>query len=159
MSTYTLRYDLELLVSFFFLSLPWNQDSIFGYVGEIFAVILTFNVLTISAGQLFMIFISICIHFFTFNEMFASFVDELGNATKEKKTTASIQKLIEFHTNIKGYVCVMCVVYEIFCKFYEPIHFFRFFLNSRDAFSFYFGIIFIFNILGVASLLFLIELV
>lgn len=85
----------------FYCSLPWNQECFFGYIGEIFAVILMFDIFFIIAGQMSLLYISICIHFFTFNKMFASFVNDLDNSPKEEEKIEVIQKLIEFHVDIK----------------------------------------------------------
>lgn len=82
-------------------SWPWNQESIVGYIGEIVVDILSSNAFIFLYGQLSLLFISICIHFFAFNEMFARFVRELDDSTDETSKTESIQKLIEFHLKIK----------------------------------------------------------
>lgn len=82
-------------------SLPWNQKSWFGYIGEITVDVIIFTVALTIFGQLFLLFISICVHFFTFTEMFESFVNELDSLTEEKKKTDSFRKLIEFHVDIK----------------------------------------------------------
>lgn len=85
-------------------SLPWNQASIFGYMGEIIADIFIFNFVMFVGVQLFLLFISLCVHFIAFNEMFASFVTELDNKTQNQSKVHIIRKLIEFHMDIKGYV-------------------------------------------------------
>lgn len=87
-----------------FCSLPWNQESIFGYIGEIVADIVIFNFAVAVAAQLFLLFISLCAHFITFNKMFASFVNEMDNSADVKSEVEMIRKLIEFHMDIKGYV-------------------------------------------------------
>lgn len=92
-------------------SLPWNQESFFGYVGEIFVDVIICGTFVILYGQFSLLFISLCIHFFTFNEMFASFVKEVDNSADEMNKTELIRKLIEFHIDIKGYVCVTQIVF------------------------------------------------
>lgn len=88
---------------YFQFSLPWNQESFIGYIGEILVDILLCCTFISVGGQFFLIFIALCVHFFTFNEMFASFVNELDRSTEDTKKTALIRKLIEFHVDIKGY--------------------------------------------------------
>lgn len=51
--------------------------------------------------QMPQLFIFICIHLFTFNEMFASFVNALDDATEEEQKNAIFQRLIKFHVDIK----------------------------------------------------------
>lgn len=84
-------------------SLPWNQECFFGYIGEIVADVIIFNITAGVDFHMLLLLISLCAHFFTFNDMFASLVNELDNSTEEKNQTGAIQKLIEFHLDIKGY--------------------------------------------------------
>lgn len=68
--------------------------------------ILIFSNLVFITGQLFLLFISICLHTFTFNEMFASFVNKLDSSTGRRHKTDAIRKLIEFHLVVKRWVCL-----------------------------------------------------
>lgn len=82
-------------------SWPWSEESLVGYIGEIVATIIIFNTIMAIVVQLFLLFISICFNLFTFNDMFASFVNELDNATEKEKKIEAFRKLIEFHMCIK----------------------------------------------------------
>lgn len=72
-------------------------------MGEIIVDIMIFNVVLAIDFQLLLVLISLCTHFFAFNEMFASFVNELDSSTEEKNKKEAIRKLISFHLDIKGY--------------------------------------------------------
>lgn len=92
----------------FYCSLPWSNESIVGYVGEIIADIIIFDLFIFIVGHLFLLFISLCIHLFAFNRMYANFVNELDNANDEKDKVRIIRKVIEFHVDIKGCVTIWC---------------------------------------------------
>lgn len=102
----TCNYKIVKVSYIFSCSLPWNRESIVGYIGEVVTDILIFDAFIFIIGHLFLLFISLCIYIFTFNKMFGSFVSELDdNSTELKKKIEIIQKLIEFHVDIKGCVC------------------------------------------------------
>lgn len=85
-------------------SLPWNQSSFVGYFGEIIVDIMIFIEVVAIDFQFLLLFTSLCAHFFTFNEMFASFVIGVDSSTEEKRKTECIRKVIQFHLDIKGCV-------------------------------------------------------
>lgn len=80
---------------------PWSEESLLGYIVEIVASIIMFSTIMIIVVQMPQLFIFICIHLFTFNEMFASFVKALDDATEEEQKNAIFQRLIKFHVDIK----------------------------------------------------------
>lgn len=78
--------------------------------------IIVFNAVGVLAIQLFLLFISICIHCCAFKEMFASFVNDVDNAADGEMKTEAFRKLIEFHMDIKEYACTD-LRDEILCYF------------------------------------------
>ena len=101
--------------------LPWNQESFFGYIGEIGVDFIVANNFIFIAGQFFLLFISICVHVFTFNKMFGSFTNELDDSNEAANKFKSIRKLIDFHMEIKECVTIFMQFYwlvdRLFCLF------------------------------------------
>lgn len=103
---YTLVHNVQNISTILFCySWPWNEECFIGYVGEILTVIIMSDVVLAVVIQSFLLFISICVHIFTFNEIFASFVNELNASIEEEKKTDNFRKLLRFHMDIKGCVC------------------------------------------------------
>lgn len=85
----------------FHCSWPWSQESLLGYIGEVVANIIMFNTIMGVALQLFLLFISVCVHIFTFNKMFASLVNKVDHASDEEEKNAIFRRLVGFHLDIK----------------------------------------------------------
>lgn len=164
-------YKLDCL----FHSLPWNQDTILGYAGEMLVGLLYILVFWMIDFQIVILFIAICYHQFTFYEMFVNFVVHLKQSKKTYRKTNAILKIVKFHKDIKRYELhtmkwhVLCVR-ENFISFLNiqnilnyqwtpSINYFRFFYYSSDAYSFYFGGTIICITLGVACSVLIVEMV
>lgn len=110
-----LVYDVEISVKhcattlndlnfyFIYISLPWNQMTDAGYVGEVcYSIGIGYAFLLINGTPL-LFFISVCIHHQAFRKMFTAFI---GNADQcDEKTVC---ELIRFHTTTKEYVKSKC---------------------------------------------------
>lgn len=84
-----------------FHSLPWNQDTILGYAGEMLVGLLYILVFWMIDFQILILFIAICYHQFTFYEMFVNFVVHLKQSKKTYRKTNAILKIVKFHKDIK----------------------------------------------------------
>lgn len=81
-------------------SLPWNQNTPFGYVGESSFVIASAEAFCIGNGSTFLLFISICIHHHAFYKIYKYSINKCknnGNHCDEKL----LCNLIRFHISIK----------------------------------------------------------
>lgn len=72
-----------------------------GYIGEMVVDVIMLKAIVAVIMQLLLLFIFICIHIFTFTEIFASFVIEVDRSTDEENKTKIFRKLIRFHMDIK----------------------------------------------------------
>lgn len=86
-----------------FHSLPWNQDTLLGYAGEMLVGLLYVLIFWMIGCQMLILFIAICYYQFTFYEMFVHFVDHLKQSKKIDRKANAILKIVKFHRDIKRY--------------------------------------------------------
>lgn len=139
-------------------SLPWNQNTILGYVGEIYVGLLNIKMFWIASVQVMFLFIAICLYIFTFYEMFLSFICRLKHLKVNEQRHNAIIEMIEFHKDIKRYK--MCEIWKRGrLNHWLSSAFLSFFNKSSDAYSFLFGGTFIWNSFAVACSAFVCEMV
>lgn len=86
---------------YFLFSLPWNQQTIVGYIFEIFADIFFAEGYLFSNGILLLMFISICLHHKAFHDMLRISARKLDGHDKDKKNKAICCNLVCFHVQVK----------------------------------------------------------
>lgn len=82
-------------------SLPWDQQTPVGYFGEIIIAIALPEIFSVVLQMLLLLFISVCLHYFAFGEMFQEFVTEVDISSESHGQRESVRKLIAFHNQIK----------------------------------------------------------
>lgn len=83
------------------LSLPWNQETVIGYIGEIFYTIIAGQAFMISLALLSLLFISICWYHRAFFKMFQHFTLKLNQSNKNRNDKEFLVQLIRFHNCVK----------------------------------------------------------
>lgn len=82
-------------------SLPWNQETLVGYFGEIFYDTLTTEAGLFVYGSITVIFIFMCLHDQAFYEMIESAVKIFGHTEEGEIPSQSLCKLIRFHISAR----------------------------------------------------------
>lgn len=88
-------------------SLPWNQRTPLGYLGEIIFSIINMEAFLIVSAEVILIFIFMCKNNFIFTAMFVDFIEEFDRAHKRREKNDVIRKLVQFHNNVKRLALVV----------------------------------------------------
>lgn len=92
-------------------SLPWNQDTFFGYVGEILYSLFGGGAFLFVNGSLLLLFISIYFHHVAFAEIFRR---SLKQKTDENKIDNEfLCKLIQFNITVRKYTKIHICFYKM----------------------------------------------
>lgn len=88
--------------------LPWNEETIIGYIAEILFNIMGCEVYYIANGATTLLFISMCLYNRAFLEMVQSMLHNLNNTDhkpndRKQNDRKLLCKLIEFHVSVKRY--------------------------------------------------------
>lgn len=86
---------------FVFSSLPWNQETLFGYFSEICISMICIEAYLIDNGELLLLFISMCLHHQAFHRMFQNSLKKLDRINKNRNNEEYICGLIRFHISVK----------------------------------------------------------
>lgn len=81
-------------------SLPWNQTTPFGYVGEACFVIATAEAFLFGNGSTFLLFISLCIHHHAFYSMYKHLISKY-NHNGNNAAEIFLRDLTRFNISIK----------------------------------------------------------
>lgn len=87
---------------YFHFRFPWDQQTLIGYLAEIFLVIYIAGFYVVINGLFITLFISMCLQHSAFYKMFRHFVQKLDDPGKNRDNEELICKLIEFHTTTKA---------------------------------------------------------
>ena len=82
-------------------SLPWDQNTPFGYVGEILYCIVVGEAYFISNGMFLLLLIALCVHHQAFSKMFECSVQKFDQTDANQDDHEYLADLIEFHISIK----------------------------------------------------------
>lgn len=83
-------------------SLPWNQTTVLGYLGEIGFIMFSAKAFMITNGVLLMFFVSICRHYGAFYQIFKHSIGKLTHSDRNNRCDKAILcDLIRFHISIK----------------------------------------------------------
>lgn len=97
------RCYMELWMGYHYIfvpSLPWNQDTIIGYISEICVVIASGQCYLIINGAAIVLFVSICRHHEAFYKMIKHDIQEMDSA-KGDANHILLRRLITFHISVK----------------------------------------------------------
>lgn len=97
-------WNCDKLITFLSYSLPWNQTTPLGYLGEIGFFILSMELLWSVGGQVLLLFISLCKNNFVFSDMYGSFIDEFDQTDEMQDKCDLIRKLVDFHNDVKRWL-------------------------------------------------------
>lgn len=82
-------------------SLPWNQETLLGYILEtVFFVVETFSYFLIN-GTFLILFISLCLHNRAFYQMFQHTIREWEESNANQNDSEFLCKLINFQVTVK----------------------------------------------------------
>lgn len=81
--------------------LPWNQSTYFGYFGEIAFSIITTEAYFLVVGSVFLLFISMCLYYWSFCEMVDKSISMWNELDGNRFDFDSIRDLIRFHMSVK----------------------------------------------------------
>lgn len=87
-------------------SLPWDQSTIIGYLGEQILINIMCFVYSVINGVHLLLFISICLHHRTFYEIIESWIDKWNNGNGngnpcDRDARKFLHSLIRFHISSK----------------------------------------------------------
>lgn len=85
-------------------SLPWNQTSALGYLGEVATSTASGQGYLILNGSTMVLFISICLHHRTFYKMFHHIIQKLGQPDKVQSDHETLCHSIRFHLMVKEWL-------------------------------------------------------
>lgn len=68
-----------------FFSVPWNQTTLIGYLGEEFTILSGGGAYMVGLGVVLLLFVSICMHHQTFCKIFEHMIDESNCREKENR--------------------------------------------------------------------------
>lgn len=83
--------------------LPWDQETLFGYICEIVLSLVCIEAYLLFNGALLLLFISMCLHHRTFNKMFQYSLQKLDHDDNQRNDRLFICKQIRFHISVKEY--------------------------------------------------------
>lgn len=97
---------LKISNNFFFIleynpSLPWNQETLFGYFGEILTIVVTGEGYILTNGAVLLLFISLCMHFRAFFEIFQHSMKKLEHPDQKQNYKQILCEIIRSHNLAK----------------------------------------------------------
>lgn len=101
------RINLSKLKNTFFIilfSLPWDQHTLIGYIGEVVFTIIFGGAFFICNGAYLIFFISICWHLKALSKMFQHSAQKLNEPNDDRDDEEYICGLIQFQNEINGFV-------------------------------------------------------
>lgn len=93
------RQDLAL--HFFPRRLPWDQQAVFGFLGEMFYILAVALAYYFANGTFLVLLVSICMHHRAFYKMFKMFVRELDELDSARRQEEMLCHVIHFHVTVK----------------------------------------------------------
>lgn len=81
--------------------LPWDQNTVIGYIADICTVIFCTESYFICNGVFLMLFISLCLNYCAFLEMYQNTLRALDHPNKEHDKNEFMKNLITFHSTVK----------------------------------------------------------
>lgn len=91
----------ENIFAIIWISLPWNQETLVGYIGEIWFDVIVSESYFITNGAILLLFMSICLHHQAFYRMFEKSVQELDHFDSKRNDEELLCNLIRFHVRSK----------------------------------------------------------
>lgn len=82
-------------------SLPWDQETFLGYIGEMVVSMICMEGYLIDNGALLLLFISMCLHHQAFYRMFRNSLCKLNRPDKRRNDKEHLCNLIRFHISVK----------------------------------------------------------
>lgn len=89
---------LQILI---FFRLPWNQNTLYGYIGEILFTYFSCESYLFVNGPIVVLFVSMCLHHRAFYEMFNYSLHEMDVPNKKKNDKLELWKIIQFQNLVK----------------------------------------------------------
>lgn len=93
-------FHLKFILLTKLLRLPWNQQTLIGYFGEICFDILTGEAF-LTSGSFILFFISLCLHHQAFFDVFENLANRLGQPNIKQNDKLILCKVIRFHILVK----------------------------------------------------------
>lgn len=78
----------------FFRSVPWNPNTIVGYIGETYMNLIMGGCYLVFNGTILLPYISICLHHNAFSKIFRHFLQKFNHLDKYRNDELLIVKLI-----------------------------------------------------------------
>lgn len=89
------------IIKLFFFSVPWNQSTLSGYIGEENFICYCGGTYMVSDGVILLLFISICTHHQAFYDVFANTIDQWNRRDANQNDEQFIFDLMRFDILIK----------------------------------------------------------
>lgn len=87
---------------FFIFSLPWNQDTVFGYFAEMLFMTDLFTIYLVVFGSISLLLVSLCIHYQAFCDMLKHMIDKCERSHNYPGNDEQfICDIIRFHLTAK----------------------------------------------------------
>lgn len=139
-------------------SLPWDQRTLIGYVGEIIFVVFTSSNYMICNAPIILLFISICLHHQAFYKIFQHSLNKLDLPDKNINNRKFICDLVRFHTSVTEYVNLKKKHLNNE-KFIMMSFFFSWFSYTANVYSLFIVILLICNTINLSCALFQLDAV
>lgn len=97
----SIYFYFESNASQFYSRLPWNQTTYLGYSGEISFSTITTVAYFLVVGSVFLLFISMCMYYRSFCEMFEKSISTWDQLGENRFDYDFICDLIRFHISVK----------------------------------------------------------
>lgn len=82
--------------------LPWNQETLLGYIAEIVCMIVTDEGYLLTSGAVLLLLISMCLHHRAFSEMFRRLLRAHEHPNRLIDQKKLLCKAIRFHNSVKS---------------------------------------------------------
>lgn len=92
------QITIQLKIRINVFSLPWDQETLIGYIGMICCYLIAAGVYLIISAAFFILFISLCLHQQAFYEIFRH---KLAKFEKKQNDKKLLFEVIEFHNSVK----------------------------------------------------------
>lgn len=79
--------------------LPWNQDTLLGYLAEIVSIVVTDEAYLLTSGAVLLLYISMCLNHRAFYDMFQYLLKDPPN--RQQNHRKLLCDVIRFHTTVK----------------------------------------------------------
>lgn len=84
-----------------FISLPWNQNTLLGYFGEMIFTLVSGESYLLFNGTFILLFVSICWHHQTFHEILQNSLHKFDSFDSKRNSHEFLCELLHFHNAAK----------------------------------------------------------